>query len=436
MRKLICCVILGGFLCQTSFAATTTSVANTPRAAKETLTWESCIQEASKNNPDLIVAGETIYQARASKAITASGVFPQFDAKASGGETQSKIDSQKTTTSDSYSYGVSGTLLIFDGLQSSNKIKAAAQNIVAAEALYRFSSADVRLQLRIAFVNLLKAQELVRVTQEIAKIREDELRLITLRYKAGLEHRGALLSTQASMTQAKFDLEQAVRNLNLVQRQLNKAMGRKDFVPLQVNDRFVVKEDFHKKPDFKVMAENHPSVKQAAAKRNSADFALRADRGSYYPQVSVQAGANKNGSDWPPQDRGLNAQLVVSVPLFEGGLRHAQVSQAESVLRQAEAQMRSVQDGTLLDLEQAWESFREAVESVESAQELLAANAERSKIAEAQYSTGFITYDNWTIIEDNIVQSKKAYLNAQANALLAEAQWIKAKGETLEYASQ
>ena len=430
MRKTIGFVIFWGLLCQTSFAASTAS------AAKETLTWESCIKEASKNNPDLIAAGETVYQAQALKVITASGVFPQFSANASGGETQSRIESGKTTTSESYSYGVSGSLLIFDGLKSSNNIKAAVQNIVAAQESYRFSSADVRLQLRTAFVNLLKGQEMVRVTQEIAKIREDELKLITLRYKAGLEHKGALLSTQASMTQAKFDLEQAVRNLNLAQRQLNKAMGRKGFVPLEVHGEFVVQELFHQKPDFKVMAENHPSVKQAVAKRNSADFALRADRGSYYPQMSIQAGANKDGSQWPPDNRGLNAQLVVSVPIFEGGLRQGQISQGTSVLRQAEAQLRSIEDSTVLNLEQTWESFRESVEAVESAKESLSADEERSKIAEAQYSTGFITYDNWTIIEDNIVQSKKAYLNAQANALLAEAQWIKAKGETLEYASQ
>jgi len=117
-------------------------------------------------------------------------------------------------------------------------------------------------------------------------------------------------------------------------------------------------------------------------------------------------------------------------------LRKAEVSKAESVLRQNEAQLRSAEDSTVLGLEQAWESFREAVEAVEFSKESLAANEERSKIAEAQYSTGFITYDNWTIIEDNLVQSKKAYLNAQANALLVEAQWINAKGETLEYAAK
>ena len=73
-------------------------------------------------------------------------------------------------------------------------------------------------------------------------------------------------------------------------------------------------------------------------------------------------------------------------------------------------------------------------DSDEAAQ--LEAAQERARIAEAEYSTGFITYDDWTIIEDNLVSAKINHLNAQANALLAEANWIQAKGETLEYAQK
>jgi outer membrane protein TolC len=63
----------------------------------------------------------------------------------------------------------------------------------------------------------------------------------------------------------------------------------------------------------------------------------------------------------------------------------------------------------------------------------LTATEERSKIAQAQYSIGLMSYDNWTIIEDDLVSAKKNLLNAQAAALLAEANWILAKGETLEH---
>ena len=80
--------------------------------------------------------------------------------------------------------------------------------------------------------------------------------------------------------------------------------------------------------------------------------------------------------------------------------------------------------------------MQDAIESVDVQLKSLDAAQERSKIAQAQYSTGFINFDNWIIIENDLVSAKKSYLQAQANALLAEANWIQAKGETLEYAQK
>jgi outer membrane protein TolC len=61
---------------------------------------------------------------------------------------------------------------------------------------------------------------------------------------------------------------------------------------------------------------------------------------------------------------------------------------------------------------------------------------ERAKIAGAEYANGLIDFDDWIIIEDNVVGAKKSYLNAQADALVAEARWIQAKGGILEYAQE
>ena len=63
------------------------------------------------------------------------------------------------------------------------------------------------------------------------------------------------------------------------------------------------------------------------------------------------------------------------------------------------------------------------------------ADEERAKITRAQYATGLATFNDWIIIEDNLVRSQKAYLDAQASLLLAEAYWIQAIGGTLEYGS-
>ncbi|MFA5069642.1 MAG: TolC family protein, partial [Candidatus Omnitrophota bacterium] len=58
---------------------------------------------------------------------------------------------------------------------------------------------------------------------------------------------------------------------------------------------------------------------------------------------------------------------------------------------------------------------------------------ERAKITRSQYSTGLASFNDWIIIEDNLVKAQKAYLDTRADMLIAEAYWIQAIGGTLEY---
>ncbi len=125
--------------------------------------------------------------------------------------------------------------------------------------------------------------------------------------------------------------------------------------------------------------------------------------------------------------------LTLSMPIFEGGLRFAQVSQAKAALNQLRENERSSRDGVVATLEQAWATLQDTMDNAKVQKQNLTATEERSRIAQGQYSLGFLSFDNWTIIEDNLVKAKRSYLDSQASALLAEANWIQAKGETLEY---
>ncbi len=404
--------------------------------AEEVISWQDCIKEAAKNHPDLIAATESIKQSQAGKNITASNLFPQINANLNASTAKTANANTGSSTQDNYTYGVSGTQLLFDAGKTINNVKSAEQNIKASQQGYRFTSSEVRLRLRSAFVNLLSAQELIRVTEDIAKIRRDNLELITLRYESGLEHKGALLTAEANLAEANFEIARAKRDVELAQRQLTKEMGRKEFKLMTVKADFKVTEPVKEKPDFETLAKNHPSLLQLTAQKNAAEFSLKSTYANFFPTLSGQAGANKTGSHWAPQSDQWDLGLVLSLPIFEGGLRLAQVAQAKALYNQLEANERSTKDGIIVSLSQTWTSLQDALETVDVQSKQLVATIERSKIAEAEFSTGFITYDNWTIIEDNLVRAKTDYLNAQANALLAEANWIQAKGETLEYAEK
>ncbi len=405
-----------------------------PVKSESSLSWQDCIKEAAINHPDLIAAVEEIKQSEAAKKVTASTLFPQIDASLTASTARTASDNAPGTIADSYAYGVTGTQLIFDGTKTIQDVKAASENIKAFQQNYRYTSTQVRLNLRTAFVNLLKAQELIKVTEDIIRIRRGNLELIALRYASGLEHRGALLTAEANLAEAKFQLAQAKRSLELAQRQLTKETGRIEFIPMNVKSDFTVTDPANNKPDFESLTKNHPSLLQIVAQKNAAEFSLRSAYANFFPTLTGAAGAKKSGAHWLPKGDNWNLGLSLSMPIFEGGLKFAQVSQAQALLNQLKENERSTRDGLTVSLAKTWAALQDALETVDVQYKNLAATEERSKIAEAEYATGFITYDNWTIIEDNLVKAKTSYLNAQANALLAEANWIQAKGEVLEYA--
>ena len=403
---------------------------------EEALTWQDCIKEAAINHPDLISAEENIKQYKAAEGIASSGLFPQVDASAAASRKRTiTTTSGKTTekTANSFSYDLSATQLIFDASKTGAAKSAALQDIKASEYNYKFVSSDVRYRLRAAFIKVVRAQALLNITNEIYNIRRGNLELIALRYESGLEHRGAFLNAEANSSQAKIEIAQAARSLEAAQRELCKEMGRDIFSLVKVSGSFVVDDAVLEKPDFEALAKKHPSLGKLIAQKNSAYFGIKQKEADYFPYVSATAAAGKSGSDWQAEDEQYGAGVSLSFPIFEGGLRKAEVNRAQAIFNQAKENQRSAQDAIALELEQAWAGLQDDIENVLVQKKFLDAALERAGIAEAQYALGLIQFDNWIIIEDNLVGSKKAFLDAQANALLSEAKWIQAKGDILEY---
>jgi len=140
-------------------------------SAEEMLDWQECIKEAAKNHPDLIAAQEQIRESRAGKDITASGLYPQISANLNAGTGRTASGNTSATVKDGYNYGLSGTQLIFDGIKTINEVKAAKEDIKAFQENFKFTSVTVRFRLRSAFISLLKAQEMLKITEEIFQIR-------------------------------------------------------------------------------------------------------------------------------------------------------------------------------------------------------------------------------------------------------------------------
>ena len=397
--------------------------------SQEILTWEECVRRAKAEHPDLISAAEKVKQTKADRDIAISAILPQLDSELSAGKSKAAGKKAKET----YSYSVSGRQLVFDGFKSASGISGSLKTVTAQEYDYAVVSSNIRLNLKSAFAELLKAQELISLTEDIAGRRSQNLRLVTLRYEAGREHKGSLLTAKADMAQAEFEVSQAKRSSSLARRQLLKEMGINKMEPVEVSGDFSIRNSYDDKPDFEYLADTTPFLRELIAKKEAARYDFQSAQSDFFPEVYLNASAGRTSADWPPEGDDWSAGGSVSFPLFEGGSRIAEVSKAKSKLRQAEADERSGRDSVLVTLEKTWKDLKDAIANVSVKEKFMEAAKERAKIASAQYETGLASFNDWVIIEDNLVNARKAYLNAQKDMLVSEAYWIQAIGGTLAY---
>lgn len=392
------------------------------------LRWQDAVREAKAHNPELAAAREQIEQARGNKAIILSGVLPQVDSEFDGGWNKGNDESG----SRYYSYGATVNQLIFDGFKALNDIHGASENIKAALYNYAVVSSNIRLQLRVAFVDLLTAQESLTVAKEIALRRKRNRDLVRLNYQGGSDNKGSLLAAEADLAQAEFNITQVERAIELSQRHLVQQMGWKKFVPVSAQEDLHITGAEGPKPAFEEMVEQVPLLKKLVAEKDAARFGVKSARSSFFPLVYANAGISRSDVIWPPKSQNLMAGFSVNFPLFEGGMKIAQLKNSKSAFRQAQEEERNGRDSVLFTLASTWTQWQDARGNFLVQRQYLKAAKLRAKIAEAEYLTGMISFNDWIIIEDNLVNYQQSYLDVQAGALNAEAGWDQAKGVTLD----
>lgn len=405
----------------------------TPRTdsfAEEMITWRECVAGSLNNHPDLQSAREKMKQADANVGIARSGLFPLIDASSSLSRVKSAAENRATP---SYSVGISGKQLLFDSGKTFYDLKNRQRLAEAKKYEYDQSSATIRRDLRYAFVNLLNAQGLVSLGREIESIRKRNLDLVRMRYRSGLEHRGSLLTAEANLAQAEYEVSQAGRSVELYRRSLAENMGLRSIRPYRAEEAQIAADSYASKPDLEALADVHPKLKGVIQQRIAAEFALSSSKLDYSPKMYGVASANREGGTWPLKNENYSIGVQISLNLFQGGRSYYQTSLNDAEYRQLLADERSTRNTLMLGLEEAWTNLKNAIDTVNVRQKYLKAAEERASIANAQYSIGTIQFDSWTIIQDNLVSAKKSYLEARTRALLSESDWNHATGRTLNY---
>ena len=393
--------------------------------AASPLSWADCVGQARENHPGLVAARKNVEAAEAAIRSARSGHLPQLTASGRGNYADG---SEMTGGEDDYRATVDLEQNLYDGgsTRSAIRLAEADRAVVLSEA--RQTEADILYDLRLAYVDLLFAQTQLGLLQQIQGRRADNVEMVELRYLGGQEHQGSLALNQASLREAEVDLQQAQRNLETAQSVLARAMGLEGARPdLAVSGSF---EDVQAPGAYDVteLLRLTPAYMRAQATYERAVAQLADARSGRYPTVSAYGSAARYGGTLDVEEDSLGAGVRVTLPLWEGGRTGAEIRQAAARKAAAQASLLDTANTQQTALDNALRDYRNTGEAVAVQRQFLAAQELRATIAREQYGNGLLQFDNWDIIENDLISRQKSLLEVRRQAVRSEAAWWRATG--------
>lgn len=398
-------------------------------AVPRSLSWKEAVDLAAQKNLDVQSSVQSLQATQSLEGTSQSGFYPQISATAS--ETQSNTSSTTSTNgiyTNSYSAQLSLSQNLFSGFLDTSKSKQAKANSESAKASLQIAKAKISSDLKQAYEALAYAEKYRELTASIIKRREENLRNVELRFEGGRENKGSVLLSRAYFQQAKYEDLQAQHVYEIASAQLAKILNLAPDTELKLVDSLPLVEPSTQKPDFDSIAKSTPEFQQAQATEESVRQDIELSRALFFPSLDLSASVGKIDSQFFPNNDKWSAGLTLSIPLFNGG-RDLSNTRAASLRWGASNKNKEITSRqVLIKLKQAYANYVEAIEKSKVDEAFRKAAEIRADIARNKYNNGLMTFEEWDLVENDLIARQKASLTSQKDRVTNEAAWEQAQG--------
>lgn len=431
-----------------AIAATLSVFAAVASAQPKTLSLEQARQTALERNLSVAQAQNNVEAAQAGVLAATGGYLPTLSASAGWTRSQNEVPggayydqntNQLITTSgrtvgNNFSTGLNLNYTIFNGLSREGNYTRASANSIASEQTAARTRQAIVFDVESAYLNVLRNEQLVRVSEENLKRGQRQLERITESNRVGALSRADVYRQQSQVAADELNLITAQNNFDKAKADLLALVG------LDVNEEYAIADpsisleiaqselesSAQQYRNANLLAqkaiESRPDYVGAMESVRSAEGAVSSARSGYFPTVSAFAGYNMNGNELSKISNQKNINWGVSIRwnLFDGfgtnqSLQSAQVQRrnAELALEQSERNINVEVKKALLDLDAARKTY-------EVSQKGLISATEDRKIAEERYNLGAGTLLDLLTANAGLVSAEANNVNAVYNYIIAK----------------
>jgi outer membrane protein len=406
--------------------------ASSEDATGASLSLQQVIDMAIEANLNLKSSKEEINAALSTKKQSRSGFLPAFNATYQYKRTDDDTVKKSILTNlNEYNFSASFTQPLFTGFALINQYKMAGYGLDIAQANEQFVRQNVILEARSVYFTVLKADKLLKVSEETEKQIEAQKDVANNFYEVGMSPLNDLLQAQVELANAiqnvilaKNDLQNAESDLNiLLRRSINSPVvlvDILDFSPFQDNLEYCLQ----------TAEENRVEIKMANIEIAMAEKDMKLAQRDYYPQVNLIGSYYKVGEEWDVEDNYLwDIRAVASWDFWEWGRTAYGVREKNSRLSQAALKKSQTLDDVSAEVKRAYLRTRAAEKFIATVETAIEQAEENFRINQERYKEQVATATDVLIAQTLLSRTKTNYYSALYEYKIAKATLYRAMGQ-------
>jgi outer membrane protein len=388
-------------------------------------TIEAALVRAYQTNPQLNAQRASVRSTDETVPQALSGYRPRVSITASVGEqyqdstTVTRAGGQSSYTNiHGYnaprSVGATVTQNVFNGFQTSNRVRGAEAQVSAAREGLRVLEQTVLLTAATIYMDYLRDAAIVEVRRSNVRVLEQTLKQVRDRFSVGEVTRTDVAQSEAQLAAGNTDLSTAESNLNTTRANFRRIIGNEPtaLAPGSPVDR-VLPATLPAAIEIGLI--NNPNVTAAMYGIDVSFLNVKVAEGALFPTVNLVASVQQSYESTLIALKTFNASVAaqISVPVYQGGSEYALIRQSKESLAQQRLVLEQNRDQTRATVVQFWGTLQATKAQVTSAQAQVTASETALNGVREEARVGQRT----TL---DVLNQQQALVNARVNLVTAQ----------------
>ena len=392
---------------------------STSSGQENILTLDQIVETAIRKNPGITISQQEVEASRARVTQTTSAYLPQVTGvtgytRLSGWYTDVYTGKDFRRQDDNMNAGLSVSQYLYDFGQTGGRVDQSRYSLSASEKGVAKTIADTVRDIKKVYYEVLKRQNLIKVSQESIRIQEEHLNQAKAFYQAGIRpkidvtkseteyanSRLTLIRTEYAFQSARFDLENILGGPPVA------GPYTLADVPTQT-----AAEAMDIETRVREAGDRRPEIAGLKDLIKAAQALLKSSQAGYWPSITANAGAGWENTDYPLQDywqMGVN----LSWPLFTGFRTQGRIAESRAEIDKLTARLRQAELQVFNEVSVAYLGLNTTIEAIGTSEFAVKQAQENMDLADGRYRNGVGNAIEYSDAELALTQAKSNLVQA------------------------